>query len=367
MPTADRERLRSTHTRLIHLEGPPTISQERKAQNPTVNDLHTTCSRNEPHGDSRISLTLLLCCNLLSLTDGGSTTVVAGGFYLVHYCHCCGIIRHTYVTVTTEGTTRRSESETIAAVHGNRACLCPVFWARLFPLKRICSHQPLQTSLRCATLRTAMFVFSSFHYFLELGANLTASSLSSNLRRFALSLFHGHRLLSTLFSLSHCNILTPCRSLSGLFPAFPTSSPTRPTSRRSPPPTKPNTMASGISTPRLFFTSTRSTLLWTSGSMFWVPLTTRSSTRPTHSSTITCSIRSSYARSSPLWRYCANPLANSSLHHIALGELSITSSMQASTLRSLPPRDSCQRPQHASRACQYRAGKRFRPAASPCY
>ena len=63
---------------------------------------------------------LLLCCNLLYLADGGSTTVVAGGVHLLHCGHCCVIIRHTYATVTAEGTPRRSESETTAAVHGNR-------------------------------------------------------------------------------------------------------------------------------------------------------------------------------------------------------------------------------------------------------
>ena len=87
--------------------------------------------------------------------------MVAGGFHLLHCCQCCVIIRHIYATVTAEGTPRRSESETIAAVHGNRACLCPVFWTRSFLLKRICPHQPLQTPLRCTTLRAALLVFSS--------------------------------------------------------------------------------------------------------------------------------------------------------------------------------------------------------------
>ena len=78
----------------------------------------------------------LLCCGLLSLAHGGSTTgahtAVAGGFHLLHCSHCCVIIPHIYATVTVEGTSRRSESETIAAVHENRACLCPFFWARSF-------------------------------------------------------------------------------------------------------------------------------------------------------------------------------------------------------------------------------------------
>jgi len=135
------------------------------------------------------------CCNLFSLlADGGSTTVVAGGVHLLHCCHCCVISFHTYATVTAEETPRRSESKTIAAVHGNRECPCPVFWTRSFLLTRICPHQPLQTPLRCTTLRAALLVFSSFHYFIELGGDLTASSIFTTLRGFAFSLVCGHRL-----------------------------------------------------------------------------------------------------------------------------------------------------------------------------
>ena len=131
---------------------------------------------------------LLLCCNLLSLADWGRTTVVAGGFHLLHCCHWYVIIRHIYATISAEGTSRRSESETIAAVHGNRPCLCPVFWTRSFLLKRIYPHQQLQTTLRCTTLRAALLVFSSFQYFIELGGDPTASSLFTALRGFAFSL-----------------------------------------------------------------------------------------------------------------------------------------------------------------------------------
>jgi hypothetical protein len=64
---------------------------------------------------------------------------------------------------------------------------------------RFCPHQPLQTPLRCTTLCAALLVFSSFHYFIELGGDLTASSLSTTLRGFAFSLVYGQRLCSTLF------------------------------------------------------------------------------------------------------------------------------------------------------------------------
>ena len=144
-------------------------------------------------------LMLLLCCGLLSLADGGSTTVVAGGFHLPHCCHWYVSIRHRYAIVTAEGTPRRSEIETIAAVHGNRAGLCPVFWTRSFLLKRICPHKPLQTPLRCTTLRAALLVFSSFHDVFELGGVLTASSLFNTLCGFAFTLVYGHRLRSTFF------------------------------------------------------------------------------------------------------------------------------------------------------------------------
>ena len=39
---------------------------------------------------------LLLCCNLLSLPDGGSTTEWPGGF---HLHHLCVIMRHVYALV----------------------------------------------------------------------------------------------------------------------------------------------------------------------------------------------------------------------------------------------------------------------------
>ena len=41
---------------------------------------------------------LLLCCNLLSLPDGGSTTEWPGGFHLLHLPSFCVIMRHTYAT-----------------------------------------------------------------------------------------------------------------------------------------------------------------------------------------------------------------------------------------------------------------------------
>ena len=39
----------------------------------------------------------------------------------------------------------------------------PGFQGSLVSLKRICSHQPPQTPLRCTILRAALLVFSSFH------------------------------------------------------------------------------------------------------------------------------------------------------------------------------------------------------------
>ena len=121
---------------------------------------------------------LLLCCNLLSLADGGSTAVVAGGFHLLHCCHCDVALCHTYATVTAEEIPRRSESETIAEAHKNRECLCLVLWGRSSPLKRIGPHQPLQTPLRCTILRAALLVFSSFHpthHFLRAPTGATAT------------------------------------------------------------------------------------------------------------------------------------------------------------------------------------------------
>ena len=61
-------------------------------------------------------------------------------------------------------------------------------------LKRIYPHQPLQTPLRCTTLRAALLVFSSFHFLIELGGSFAASSLFTTSRGFAFSLVYGQRL-----------------------------------------------------------------------------------------------------------------------------------------------------------------------------
>ena len=108
------------------------------------------------------------------------------------------------------------------------------------------------------------------------------------------------------------NILTPCRSPCGHSPAPPTSSPTPPTSKRSPTSAKPNTMTSGVSIPRLFFTSMRTTRLWVNGPMSWAPSPIQSSIQLTHALTTISPSRFSCAPSSPLRRCSANTLASSS-------------------------------------------------------
>ena len=45
---------------------------------------------------------------------------------------------------------------------------------RSFTLKLFYPHQPLQTLLRCTTLRAALLVFSSFHCSIELGGDFAA-------------------------------------------------------------------------------------------------------------------------------------------------------------------------------------------------
>ena len=109
-------------------------------------------------------LMLLLCCNLLSLAEGGSTTVVAWGVHLPSTCHCCVIVRHHTPHIRHRNGRRNTQkSETIAEVHGNSARHLPSFLGSLVStLKRIYPHQPLQTPLRCTTLRAALLVFSSF-------------------------------------------------------------------------------------------------------------------------------------------------------------------------------------------------------------
>ena len=109
-------------------------------------------------------LMLLLCCNLLSLAEGGSTTVVAWGVHLPSGCHCCVIVRHHTPHIRHRNGRRNTQkSETIAEVHGNSARHLPSFLGSLVStLKRIYPHQPLQTPLRCTTLRAALLVFSSF-------------------------------------------------------------------------------------------------------------------------------------------------------------------------------------------------------------
>ena len=64
----------------------------------------------------------------------------------------------------------------------------------LSTLERIYPHQPLQTPLRCTTLRAALLVFSSSHLPIELGGSSAASSLFTTSISFAFSLVYGQRL-----------------------------------------------------------------------------------------------------------------------------------------------------------------------------
>ena len=86
-------------------------------------------------------LMLLLCCNLLSLAEGGSTTVVAWGVHLPSTCHCSVIVRHHTPHIRHRNGRRNTQkSETIAEVHGNSASICRVFWARSFRLSSGSTH-----------------------------------------------------------------------------------------------------------------------------------------------------------------------------------------------------------------------------------
>ena len=91
--------------------------------------------------ETKIDLMLLLCCNLLSLAEGGSTTVVAWGVHLPSGCHCCVIVcHHTPHIRHRNGRMNTQKSETIAEVRGNSAYLCRVFWARSFRLLSGSTH-----------------------------------------------------------------------------------------------------------------------------------------------------------------------------------------------------------------------------------
>ena len=138
---------------------------------------------------------LLLCCNLLSLAEGGSTTVVAWGVHLPSTCHCSVIVRHHTPHIRHRNGRRNTQkSETIAEVHGNSARHLPSFLGSLVStLKRIYPHQPLQTPLRCTTLRAALLVFSSFHFFVTLGSGSTASSRLTTTVGYPFSLVYGQR------------------------------------------------------------------------------------------------------------------------------------------------------------------------------
>ena len=137
---------------------------------------------------------LLLCCNLLSLAEGGSTTVVAWGVHLPRSCHCCVIVRrHTPHTRHRNGRRNTQKSETIAEVHGNSASICRVFWARSFRLSSGSTHISRFKHRYAAppcVLRCCVFFFSLFH---RARRRLAASSLPITLRGFAFSLVYGQR------------------------------------------------------------------------------------------------------------------------------------------------------------------------------
>ena len=97
---------------------------------------------------------LLLCCNLVSLAEGGSTTLAAGGFHLPHCCHCrpCesrACRRQLDRSNWIEGTPRRSESETIAEAHGNGD---PFSFSLGFLGSHVYPHNDLPTSAAANTV-----------------------------------------------------------------------------------------------------------------------------------------------------------------------------------------------------------------------
>ena len=254
---------------------------------------------------------LLLCCNLLSLAEGGSTTVVAWGVHLPSTCHCSVIVRHHVSHIRHRNGRRNTQkSETIAEVHGNSASICRVFWARSFRLssgsthisrfKHRCAAPPCVLRFWCFLLsllrhaRQRLYGFLAPYYFRWLPV-LTSLRSTFTLKR------------SFLFLLRH---LLPCRSLCGRCPAPPTSSPTPLTFTRFPTPDASNTMTSVIIIPRLSSTSMRMTRLWTNGSLFWAPSPTQSLIQLIRAWTTTSSSHCSFVLSSRLRKFSASMLAS---------------------------------------------------------
>ena len=160
---------------------------------------------------------LLLCCNLLSLAEGGSTTVVAGGFHLLHCCRCRScesracrrqLDRSNWI----EGTPRRSESETIAEVHENGDPLSRIFWDSLVYPQAVLPTSAAANTVALHHPACCAFGVSSFHCSIELGGDFAASSLPINLRGLAFSLVYGQRLRSTFFISASSTPRAPIRN-----------------------------------------------------------------------------------------------------------------------------------------------------------
>ena len=160
---------------------------------------------------------LLLCCNLLSLAEGGSTTVVAGGFHLPHCCPCrsCesrACRRQLDRSNRIEGTPRRSESETIEEVHANSACLAGFSGIARFP-----QAENLPTSAASSTAALhhpagCAILFSALRCSMALGGDFASFSLPINLRGLAFSLVYGQRLRSTFFISASSTPRAPIRN-----------------------------------------------------------------------------------------------------------------------------------------------------------
>ena len=236
--------------------------------------------------------------------------MVAWGFHLPPCYHCCIIVRHTYATETAEGIPRRvkrsqQSMETRHAFAGFSGLARFDFQADL-PTPAAANTVVLHHSACCAF---GVFFFSLSHRTRRQLCGLLALYYSPWLRVLAglRSTFALNALYLYLF-----NTLAPCRSPCDRFPVPPISSPTPPSSKRSPTSAAPNTMTSGTSIPRLFSTSMRIIRPWISGSMSWALSLIRSSTRPTRASTTTSSSRCSCALSSPLRRCSASTSASQS-------------------------------------------------------
>ena len=112
---------------------------------------------------------LLLCCNLLSLAEGGSTTVWWLGVSICLIAVRVGHAKAGHAADNWIGAIGSKEHPEEVRVKRSQKpiemwILYPwVSGTRSFTLKLIYPHQPLQTLLRCTTLRAALLVFSFFY------------------------------------------------------------------------------------------------------------------------------------------------------------------------------------------------------------